>query len=542
MSTQTQSPAGVNARPAWRRWFPWAICAFAGLTIAGLWLWPDQDWEDVWRVLGTQLAILITGLLLLAWLLVWSGIPWATKRKVLLALVVAGLALGSMIADIKFTGNMRPIIVWRWTPTNSSIVEQHRKTQPANSDPLRLWDGHFGQTDWPAYRGARRDGVVKSWAKVFDASWDWTFKPPHLLWKQPVGGGYAGFAVVGNLAVTIEQRWDQEVIAGYDTATGRERWTYAYPALFSEKLGGKGPRATPTIANEHVYALGATGMLTCLDAFTGNKKWVVDILEDNDNLAWGMSGSPLVYDDVVVVSPGKQRAAGATLVAYDRATGQKRWAEGSARAGYSSPMLVTLSGKRQIIVFDGEGLASYDDRSGKELWRVPWETNQGINVAQPIVLDGDRIFISSGYGVGCAMLQVALHDGKWAVHTLWTSRAMRCKFTCPVAHEGHLYGLDEGILVCVDEKTGMRKWREGRYGHGQMLLARSHLLILTESGELALVSPVPICRRELMRMRVFDGRSWNNPALAAGKVYLRNDQEMACYDLTGGSDWAEGTD
>ena len=163
------------------------------------------------------------------------------------------------------------------------------------------------------------------------------------MWRQPVGGGYASFAVAGDLAVTIEQRRDQEAVVGYDVATGHERWTYSYPAHFVERLGGPGPRATPTIRDGDVYSLGATGVLACLKAATGELKWSVNILDGQPNVAWAMSGSPLVYDRFVVVNPGAQTAAnqGKAVVAYDRETGKPVWRAGSARAGYSSPMLVT---------------------------------------------------------------------------------------------------------------------------------------------------------------------------------------------------------
>jgi outer membrane protein assembly factor BamB len=235
----------------------------------------------------------------------------------------------------------------------------------------------------------------------------------------------------------------------------------------------------------------------------------------------------------VVVSPGKQRAGGHTLVAYDRATGQQVWATGSARAGYSSPMLATLADVRQILLFDGERLAGYDATSGQELWHHDWSTNQGINVAQPVVLDGSHVFICSGYGVGCALLEITHHGGKWDARQLWRPTTMRCKFTSPVAYQGHLYGLDEGILLCLDAKTGKRKWRDGRYGHGQLLLSGDLLLILAETGDLALVEASPVAYRELGRIRVFEERTWNCPAVANGKAYLRSDREMACYDLTG---------
>ncbi len=356
-----------------------------------------------------------------------------------------------------------------------------------------------------------------------------------MLWRQPVGGGYAAFAVAGNAAVTIEQRRDREAIVCYDATTGRERWLHDYSAHFTESLGGDGPRATPTIADGAVFSLGASGQLACLDLATGKMRWDVNILEDDDNVPWGMSGSPLVYDQLVVVNPGTQRstAAGRAVVAYDRATGRQVWRAGSTKAGYSSPMLADLAGVRQLLLLDGEILAGYDPQTGGELWRFPWETYQDINVAQPVALDGDRIFISSGYDKGCAMLRLTESAGKWKVETLWQNRNMRCKFTSPVAYQGFLYGLDEGILSCIDQETGKRRWRDGRYGHGQMLVADDLLLILSESGKLVLVEATPEGHHELGSIGTLDGKTWNNPALADGKAFVRNSEEMACYELAG---------
>src|SRR5262249_35753456 len=191
---------------------------------------------------------------------------------------------------------------------------------------------------------------------------DWSARPPRALWQQAAGGGYAGVAVVGPSAVTIEQHDGEEAVVCCDADTGRERWSYRYPALFSEGMGGDGPRATPTVADGDIYALGATGHLVRLDGATGRPKWEVNILEDNDTIMWGMSGSPLVYDQFVVVNPGAQResAKGRAVVAYDRDTGKVRWQSGDRKASYSSPQLVTIAGVRQVLVFDGEALGAYD--------------------------------------------------------------------------------------------------------------------------------------------------------------------------------------
>ena len=515
----------AKQRSAFRTWFPWVVVGLAACGIALLWVWPAPELEEVWRVLGTEALILAGGLLLFVWAFFLSYFSWVLRRRILLVTVLAAVGLVASIREVRFTGNMVPIPIPRWARDLDATLEEHRNTHSGLAlAPVLLTDL---PTDFPEYRGRRRDGVVTGPALARD----WAARPPRLLWRQPAGGGYAAFAVAGNLAVTIEQRRDQEAIVGYDTASGGQRWLYSYPARFSEKMGGDGPRATPTLADGRVYALGATGKLVCLDAQTGRRHWDADILE-GDNLPWGISGSPLVYDRYVVVGPGKQGAGGHTLVAYDRTSGQKAWAAGEARAGYSSPMLATFAGVRQILLFDGERLAGYDASTGQELWHYEWRTNPEVNAAQPIVLDGDRVFISSGYGVGCIMLKVSRNQGKWEASPVWTRKTtMRCKFTSPVALGGYLYGLDEGILVCLDEKTGDRTWRGGRYGHGQLLLSGDLLVILAETGELALVEANPAAYRELGRITVFDSKTWNCPALANGKAYLRNDQEMACYDL-----------
>jgi outer membrane protein assembly factor BamB len=531
-SASSSSPNKKPARP--RRLFPRLMLLAAVATLTVLWAAPLPGggafaWSfGVWLV--AQGALLV----LLFWLIGYSG--WRWWLRVPVAVLLLGASAAAAVRDVGFSGDMRPIVVrFRWQRSPADVLEAHRRRQAAQDVPAVTLAGDESDA-FPEYRGRGRDGVVTG-PPLARA---WKAHPPKLLWRQPVGGGYASFAVAGNVAVTIEQRRQQEAVVCYDTATGQERWVHAYDASFVEKLGGPGPRATPTLAGGDVYSLGATGVLVCFDAATGKPRWTTNILEDNDNIHWGMSGSPLVYDNLVVVNPGSQRpsAKGRAVVAYDRATGQRVWAGGSAKAGYSSPMLATLAGQRQVLLLDGEGLAGYDPGNGTELWRFPWPTYQDINVAQPLALDGDRVFISSGYGVGCAMLRVKRAEDKWSVDELWRNKAMSCKFTSPVAYRGHVYGLDEGILACIDQETGDRKWKGGRYGHGQLLLADDLLVILAETGQLVLVEATPEAHRELASIPVFDpgDKTWNYPALAGGRAYLRTHLEMACYDLRAGGD------
>ncbi len=517
----------VKRRSFFHFWFPWIGIALGLIATECLWIWPFDQLERAGRVSGTGMIAVLTALLLAIWLLAFSGLRWWVRVGTLLLVVGAG---GASIAEVGFTGDMVPLVRFRWNRNQDDILEAHRQRQRRAAGEVLLGASDPKPTDFPEYRGRLRDGVVHG----PPLTRDWQSQPPRLVWQQPVGGGYAAFAIAGSLAVTIEQRRDDEAVVCYDATTGQERWLHRYPAQFKEKLGGPGPRATPTIAGGNVYSLGVAGKLVCLDLTSGKQKWSVDILHDNDNLQWGMSGSPLVYDQYVVVNPGAQRstAAGRALVAYDRATGTPMWTGGDTKAGYSSPMLANLAGKRQILLFDGEMVAGYDPQTGDRLWRFPCEAYQGINVAQPVVLEGDRVLISAGYNIGSTMLRVSGSRGKWSVEQLWKNINMRCKFTSPVVYQGFLYGLDDGILVCLDEKTGERQWKDGRYGHGQLLLADDLLLILSEDGKLVLVEATPEGHRELASMKALEGeKTWNTPALAEGKVYLRNHMQMACYDL-----------
>ena len=385
------------------------------------------------------------------------------------------------------------------------------------------------RTYWTDYRGPNRDGRYEE-AKVLTS---WPSGGLQEVWRQPVGGGYASFVVADGIAFTIEQRRQKEVVAAYNMQTGRELWTNEWDADFRESMGGDGPRATPTWHEGRIYALGATGELRSLDAKTGKAAWSRNILKDNgaQNLEWGMSGSPLIVDDKVIVLPGG--TSGKSVAAYNRHTGQPVWQALNDKQAYVSPMLAELAGKRHVVVVTSSRVVGLEAGNGSLVWEYPWNTSMGINCSQPIVVSDNRLFISSGYGKGAAVIELTRSGDGLSARTVWENTAIKNKFNSSVLHEGHIYGLDEGILTCVDVQTGARKWKGGRYGYGQLLLASGHLIVLSDTGELALVKATPDQHTEVAKFSALEGKTWNYPALAGGRLLVRNATHMACYNLSG---------
>ncbi len=521
----TSSTAVPPRRSFFRTVAPFLIIGLAAAVIIGAWALPLENVDRLQRVLTTNLTILVGVLLLAAWLIFLSG--WRLWQRMGVLVCAACVIMGA-VKKVSFTGDMAPIFHYRWENPMALLEEQRasQKHVEVTAEEIAPKSG-----DYAEYRGVKRDGVVAGPALARE----WKTQPPRELWRQPVGGGYAGFVVQGGVAVTIEQRRDQEAITCYDAATGAEIWTFFYPADFEETMGGPGPRATPTIAGDEVFSLGAVGDLVCLDLRTGKKKWNVKALAGNLNIMWAMSGSPLIYENMVIVNPGAQTPAAKALQAYDRSNGKLIWSSGDTKAGYSSPMVATLAGKPQILLFDADCIAGYDPKDGTRLWKKDWPGFNGINVAQPLALGEDKIYVSRSYDVGAgAVLKISVKDGKWQVSDppFWENKYLRCKFTSPVLYQEHIYGLDEGIMVCLDAKNGKRLWRGGRYGHGQILLTRDLILVLAEDGKLVLVQATPEEHRELGSIRALPGnKTWNHLALARGIAYLRNHEEMVAYEL-----------
>lgn len=474
-----------------------------------------------------RLAFILGLGLLLGWMLITRQVRRAVKLKVFgaVALVVVGLA--ACIREVENTGNNNYVIHWRWEKTQDQrLAEYQESTSKPESTSFVLDADSPKFTD---FLGVNRDGIVDGPALQTDL----VAHPPKEIWRRPVGGGYAGCVLSGGLAIAIEQREENEVVVAMDLKTGKDVWTRAYPGHFKEDLGGNGPRATPTIAGNEVFALGASGLLVCLDLASGQEKWQTNILTDADakNIQWGMSGAPLVVENRVIVNPGGEKL-NCGLVAYDRTTGKKLWCGGKSPAGYSSPALTSLADTKQALIFDAWGLAGHDLDSGEELWRFEFKTFNGINVGQPITLPNNQVLVSAGYDAGAVLLNIKRDGGTWTAEQVWKSKTMKCKMGSCIYYEGHIYGLDDGILCCIDATNGKRKWKSGRYGHGQFVLRKNVLVIQAESGDLALVAADPEKFRELSKVPVLGGgKTWNAPALAGNLLLLKNHFEAVLLEL-----------
>lgn len=379
---------------------------------------------------------------------------------------------------------------------------------------------------WTEFRGPGRTGIYTE-AEIMT---EWPSGKLPQIWKRPVGGGYASVIVADGTIFTIEQRRKKEVVAAYDLDSGREKWIHGWDAEFREIAGGSGPRATPVWYDGRIYALGAMGEFRCLDAWSGKRIWSRNILSDNqaENLKYGMAASPLIVDDKVIVLPGG--SGGKSVVAYNRLTGAPIWKALNDKQSYISPQLVTLAGRRQIMVVSASRTMGLNIDDGTLIWEFPW-IYEYSRAAQPIVTADNRFFISAGYGYGAALIEIFSNGEALETRTVWASNRMKNKFGSSVLYQGNIYGFDEAILACIDAATGELKWKGGRYGYGQLLLASGHLIISGESGEIALVKASPDKFEEIARFQALEGKTWNVPAIAEGRLIVRNASEMACFRI-----------
>jgi outer membrane protein assembly factor BamB len=492
------------------------------------------------------------------------------RRASMVASILLACGLITLVRTGGVTGDANSELHWRWTPTpEERLLAQTRDEKlpiapaapapiatpaatapaaaekkpaspaesavpsavaPTDADRPALSERGItrveGRVKWPGFRGAERDGTVRGTR----LETDWSASPPVELWRRPIGPGWSSFAVQGDLIYTQEQRGEHEMVSCYRLTTGEPVWMHRDKARFYESNGGVGPRGTPTLYAGRVYTVGATGIVNALDAGTGAVVWSRNGAADSgaELPGWGFTSSPLVVDDVVVV------AFSGRLVGYDRASGNPRWLGPTGGAGYSSPHLLTIDGVPQVLLLRGSRTISVAPADGTLLWDHSWQP--GASIVQPAMTEDGDVLINTADamgGQGMRRLAVARGSSGWTVEERWTSRALKPYFNDFVVHEGHAYGFDGSILSSVDVADGTRKWKGGRYGNGQVVLLADQdlLLVVSEEGELALVSATPDKFTEVARFKAIEGKTWNHPVLVGDLLLVRNGEEMAAFRL-----------
>ncbi len=510
---------------------------------------------DRFLVLGTAIVVATITLLLLhpsvvKPSVVFLGVPISLTAFTICLAVVRNTAAQwqrlSMIAVLVLTwipftlvrmegltGGGNPDFRWRWSASAEQrfLAEQAQKAHDAqsqsapdaSSDSVTLQAG-----DWPAFRGAGRDGKVYGTA----ITTDWSANPPKLVWRNRAGPSWSSMLIVDGRLYTQEQRGPSEAVVCLEANTGREIWSHEDVARFEEQLGGIGPRATPTFADGRIYSLGATGMLNCLNAASGEPVWLRNIAEDSGAKIpmWGFSGSPLVTGGLVIVFAGGTSPK--NLLAYHAESGEPAWTAPAPGESYSSPQLSFLAGKDQILLLSDAGLTAFDAAVGTLLWKYALATPGEPRVVQPCLVD-DADVLFSGANSGTTSLTVR-HDAEgWHTIENWVSHDLKPFFNDYVLYDGSLYGFDGKIFCCVDAQAGEGRWKQGRYGNGQVLLLADQrvLLVLSESGEVVLLAANPKQHEELARFQAVNGKTWSYPAIAHGRLYARNAEEIACFEL-----------
>jgi outer membrane protein assembly factor BamB len=498
------------------RWWP-------GLTILGLGataflgvyyiervfpsVWPYEQSRNMVLIILTLVVIL----LLVLWWFLFSRLGIGAR---LLGLAVVLLPM-PLFRYAGMSGDFVPIFEFRWKKAREHVI-----------NPFS--DAERPRPDFPQFLGPTRDGRLSG--PVLDP--DWTKNPPQIVWRKSVGAAWSGFAVVGGRAVTQEEIDEQEFVVCCELNTGKELWRVANPDHYSSGLAGTGPRATPTIVDGRVYTLGSTGIVRCTTLADGKVQWTRDLRADAGVKVpeWGFSSSPLVHEGKVIVSAGGK--PGKSLIAYRAGDGEIAWSAGDGEINYSSPFLRTVAGRPQILMLNGQSLSSHDPATGALLWEYAWPSGRP-NVAQPLAIGGNRVFISSGYAWGSELAEVTADaNGRFQVDRIWKSPRFQAKFSNPVERDGHVYGVSDGDFACLDLRDGSRKWKGAHYGHGQNLLVGEYFLqVAEEKGDLVLLRPTPEAANELAKFNVFDAKTWNPLALCDDLLLMRNDREAACLRL-----------
>ncbi len=484
---------------------------------------------------------------LVAYVALWYHFAIGARRKFFF--VAAPLAIATIGWSLfEFTGVTGELIpVFRARIWLKRLISKSNTVPSSASQAAPIRESARSPFESTQFLGSDRNGIIQN--QEFSISWEKQL--PKVAWKIPIGAGWSSFAISRELAITLEQVDEQECLTAFELKTGKVAWSVKSPGRHSHPLGGLGPRSTPTIHRGKVIAQSALGIVSCVELETGALLWQQDLLKlagiDQETsekaILWGRSGSPLVFDNSVVVPFGGKADSPTlkSLIAFDLETGKEIWTGGDQQISYASPVLLTLCGVQQIVGVNEGSVTGHDPKKGSVLWSTPWpsKSNGDACSSQPVAVDDRRLLLGKGYALGSKMIELNCsgHNSEnepdpasWKVDTNWEStRILKTKFTSAIAYQGYLYGLSDGVLECIDPKDGSRVWRGKRYGHGQSIIVNGHILVTTEDGRVVLIPATASGQgREIAQMPVLDGVTWNIPAVAGPYLLIRNAEFAAC--------------
>lgn len=486
------------------------------------WVQMQADWAFQKRNLTTAQTIIVTGILLLVWWTFFSRAPNRLRLGLTFGIIGSVIVFAALFRLRGMSGDLMPIVEFRWS---SRTLPSNSTTNPSMIIQSLIADATL--PNFPQYLGPDRNGVLPG-PKL---ETNWLMHPPQILWRQKIGAAWSGFAIIGAIGVTQEQRGDDECVIAYELATGKQLWLHADKTSYNTVIAGEGPRATPTVVSNRVFTCGGTGLLNCLDLVSGKLLWSRNLVTESGGTIpqWGYTCSPLVVDGLVIAHGGENVSV--SLLAFQIEGGKRIWNGGSSSPSYAAPVFATLAGVSQVLAFNDGSVSGHNPATGATLWEKPWG-NGNVACASPVVIGTNQVLFSSGYGVGAELLEITqATTNRLTARLVWKSIRMKSKFAHLFARDGSLYGLDDGIFACVNLADGSQRWKEGRYGHGQGLLVGDDYLLMAESGELVLLRPTPEAPNELARFPVFKSKTWNPIAIAGNLLLVRNDQEAACLRL-----------
>ena len=380
--------------------------------------------------------------------------------------------------------------------------------------------------DWPRFRGPEGNGISQESSLLKT----WPADGPQQLWRMPLGIGYSGMSVQNNRLYTMDSDSSAESVLCLNASSGELLWRQNIGPQYKNSYGD-GPRATPTLEGDRLYALGAQGKLLAANSETGELIWQVDLTErftfKPPQYWWGFSGSPFIDGDLLLVQAGGDGEN--TIAAFNKNTGALVWSRVAGFAAYTTPIAIDMHGKRQYIFVTAHDVISLS-ADGNINWRYDWG-GWFIKIAMPVFVPPDKIFVSAAYDIGAVLLQIGAQGDSVSVREVWKSRVMSNHFHSSVLLGDYLYGFDNGTLKCIEVETGTEKWGKRRLGKGSLIYADGMLIVLGERGQLVLVEANPQQYVELARHQALSGRSWTPPTLADGKLYLRNQTELLCLKM-----------